>query len=79
VRWFMISPGWSWTHQGLSASVFFFFFAVLGFELRAYTLSHSASPFWCWFFFFLDKVSLTIYLPGLALNHNLPDLCLLGS
>jgi hypothetical protein len=25
---------------------FFFFFAVLGFELRAYTLSHSSSPFW---------------------------------
>jgi hypothetical protein len=24
---------------------FFFFFAVLGFELRAYTLSHSTSPF----------------------------------
>jgi hypothetical protein len=28
---------------------FFFFFAVLGFELKAYTLSHSTSPF----FFFL--------------------------
>jgi hypothetical protein len=24
---------------------FFFFFVVLGFELRAYTLSHSTSPF----------------------------------
>jgi hypothetical protein len=24
---------------------FFFFFVVLGFELKAYTLSHSASPF----------------------------------
>jgi hypothetical protein len=24
---------------------FFFFFAVLGFELKAYTLSHSSSPF----------------------------------
>jgi hypothetical protein len=24
---------------------FFFFFAVLGFELRTYTLSHSTSPF----------------------------------
>jgi hypothetical protein len=25
--------------------IFFFFFAVLGLELRAYTLSHSTSPF----------------------------------
>jgi hypothetical protein len=25
--------------------VFFFFFIVLGLELRAYTLSHSTSPF----------------------------------
>jgi hypothetical protein len=24
---------------------FFFFFVVLGFELRAYTLNHSTSPF----------------------------------
>jgi hypothetical protein len=30
----------------LSLSLFFFFFfPVLGFELRAYTLSHSTSPF----------------------------------
>jgi hypothetical protein len=26
-------------------SFFYFFFAVLGFELRVYTLSHSTSPF----------------------------------
>jgi hypothetical protein len=29
---------------------FFFFFAVLGSELRAYTLSHSTNPFLCWVF-----------------------------
>jgi hypothetical protein len=27
------------------SSYYLFIFAVLGFELRAYTLSHSASPF----------------------------------
>jgi hypothetical protein len=40
---------------------FFFFFAVLGFELRAYTLSHSASPFCDGFF--QDRISQTI-CPG---------------
>jgi hypothetical protein len=30
---------------------FFFFFAVLGFKLRAYTLSHSTSPFFVKVFF----------------------------
>jgi hypothetical protein len=30
---------------GLCANAYFFFFAVLGFEVRAYTLSHSTSPF----------------------------------
>jgi hypothetical protein len=29
---------------------FLFFFAVLGFELGAYTLNYSASPFLCWLF-----------------------------
>jgi hypothetical protein len=33
-----------------SYKLVFFFFEVLGFELRAYTLSHSTSPF-LWFFF----------------------------
>jgi hypothetical protein len=28
-----------------------YLFLVLGFELRAYTLSHSTSPFLCWVFF----------------------------
>jgi hypothetical protein len=36
-----------------------FFFSVLGFELKAYTLSHSISPFFC-DCFFLDRVSKTI-------------------
>jgi hypothetical protein len=76
VRWFMISPGWSWTHQGLSASVFFFFFAVLGFELRAYTLSHSTSPYLRWVFW--DRVSWTICL-RLTLNLDPCDLYLLSS
>jgi hypothetical protein len=31
--------------------VWFGFFAVVGFELRAYTLSHSTSPFCCEEFF----------------------------
>jgi hypothetical protein len=39
------------------------------FELKAYTLSHSTSPF-LWFFFFLDRVWRTL-CPGLALNHIL--------
>jgi hypothetical protein len=30
---------------------YFILFAVLGFELRAYTLSHSTSPFFCDAFF----------------------------
>jgi hypothetical protein len=30
--------------------VFFFFFAVLGLELRTYTLSHSTAPFMMVFF-----------------------------
>jgi hypothetical protein len=28
------------------AFIYYLFIAVLGFELRAYTLSHSTSPFW---------------------------------
>jgi hypothetical protein len=41
----------------------FFFFAVLGFELRAYTLSYSISPFCDFFFSFQDRVLWTI-CPG---------------
>jgi hypothetical protein len=51
----------------------FFFFVVLGLELRAYTLSHSTSPF-------LEKGFLIKKpLPGLASNCDPPDLCLLSS
>jgi hypothetical protein len=46
---------------GLLKTYSFFFFVVLEFELRAYTLSHSTSFFWCViFFFFQDRVSGTI-------------------
>jgi hypothetical protein len=38
-----------------------------GFELRAYTLSHSTSPFFVKFFFFFLK-RLANCLPGLASN-----------
>jgi hypothetical protein len=44
---------------------------MLRFELRAYTLSHSTSPFL--------REGLTNYLPRLALNLGPPDLCLLSS
>jgi hypothetical protein len=47
-------------------SYLFFFFLVLGLELRAYTLSHSTSPFFCdgflVLFFFQDRVLWTIFL-----------------
>jgi hypothetical protein len=31
--------------------IYLFIFVVLGLELRAFTLSHSTSPFFCWIFF----------------------------
>jgi hypothetical protein len=34
------------SHSNFRIVFFFFFFVVLGFELRAYTLSHSTSPFY---------------------------------
>jgi hypothetical protein len=40
----------------------FFFFVVLGFELRAYTFGRFASPF-MWWFYFQDRVSWT-FCPG---------------
>jgi hypothetical protein len=46
-----------------------FFFAVLGFELRAFT-----SPFLGWVFL---RYGLMKYLPRLALNLDPPDLSLL--
>jgi hypothetical protein len=49
---------------------------VPGLELRAYTLSHSTSPFCVRYF--RDRVLWT-YLPRLALVLGPPDLCLLSS
>jgi hypothetical protein len=51
--------------------LFCLFFAVLGFELRAYTLNHSTRPF-CGGFF-QDRVSQLFALDWL------PDLCFLSS
>jgi hypothetical protein len=62
------------------AKMLYFFFlcvcVVLGFELRPYTLSHSTSPFFVKGFL---RSGLANYLPGLALNLDPPDLCLLSS
>jgi hypothetical protein len=52
-----------------------FSFCGTGLELRAYTLSHSASPFFVWWVFF--KIG-SWELFGLASNHN-PGVCLLSS
>jgi hypothetical protein len=46
------------------------------FELRAYTLSYSTSPFFVLGFF---KIGAHELFAGLALNHDPPDLCLLSS
>jgi hypothetical protein len=51
--------------------------AVLGFELRAYTLSYSASPFLVMVFFEIGSHEL--FCPGLASNCDPPDLYLLTS
>jgi hypothetical protein len=50
---------------------FFFFSAVLGFELRTYTLTTLPTLFW--------DGGLTNCVPGLAWNLNPSDLCLLRS
>jgi hypothetical protein len=49
---------------------------VLGLELRAFTLSHSTSPIFYEVFFDIGSSN---YLFELALNLDLPDLCLLSS
>jgi hypothetical protein len=69
----VLSTKWSTNHFSLYLTSYFvigpfFFFLVLGLELRAYTLSQSAIPF-LWRVFQAN-------LPGLALNRDLPDLCL---
>jgi hypothetical protein len=54
----------------------YLFIAVLGFELRAFTSSHSASPFlWC----VILREGLENCLPELTSKHDPPDLCLLSS
>jgi hypothetical protein len=58
--------------------LFIYLFAVLGFELRAYTLSHFTSPFYDGFFFF-EIGSRELFFSGLTLNLVPPDLCLLSS
>jgi hypothetical protein len=51
-------------------------FAVLGLELRAYTLSYST----CLFLVMgVLEIGFANYLPRLALNLDSPDLCLLSS
>jgi hypothetical protein len=55
---------------------FFFFLVVLGFELRAYTLSHSTSPFCDGLF---SKIETHKLFAQLASNCDPPDLCLLTS
>jgi hypothetical protein len=54
---------------------FFFFFVVLGFELRAYTLSHSINSFLVKGIFKIESREL---FASAASNCNLPDLCLLS-
>jgi hypothetical protein len=65
-----------------SGEVFSSFFKkileVLGFELRAYTLSHSASPP-LHFVLGIFEIGLPNYLLGLDLNHDPLDLCHLSS
>jgi hypothetical protein len=64
--------------------VLFFVLVALLFEFRAssligrhfYHLSHSFSPFLWWVF---SRQGLKYYLPRLASNQYLPDLCLLSS
>jgi hypothetical protein len=53
----------------------------MGFELRAYTLSHSTSPFMIFIYLFIYfwRLGFLNYLPGLASHCDPPDLCLLSS
>jgi hypothetical protein len=53
----------------------FFFFVVLGFELRALPLESLHQSFSVKGFFEIWS----LYLPGLALNRDPPDHCLLSS
>jgi hypothetical protein len=64
------------TCKHLSFLFFSSVFVVQEFELRAYALSHSTSPF-LWRVFW-DRVSRN-YFPSLASNFDPPFLCLLSS
>jgi hypothetical protein len=54
--------------------IFFWWERVLEYEPRAYTLSHSTSPFFVLGFF---KIGSRKLFAGLVLNYDTPDLCLL--
>jgi hypothetical protein len=56
--------------------LFIYFFTVQGFELKDYTLSHSASPFFVMSFFEIESWELFALVGS---NHSPPDLCLLNS
>jgi hypothetical protein len=56
---------------GGTLAVFLLFLMVLGFELRAYTLSRSPSPLLEWDFW---RQGLRNCFPGLSLNLDPPDL-----
>jgi hypothetical protein len=53
-----------------------FVFSVVGLELRAYTLSHSTSPFGEMDFF---KIGFYKLFPQAGFKPDPPDLCLLSS
>jgi hypothetical protein len=63
-------------YQTIKEWLFFFFLAVLGFGLRAYTLSHSTSPVFVKGFFEIGSQELVVQV---ASNLDPPDLCLLSS
>jgi hypothetical protein len=70
-----------WKNELKCKYIFFFFFkciyfAVLEFELRALTLSHSTSPFFVVGFL---RYGLEKYFLGLASNGDPSDLCLPSS
>jgi hypothetical protein len=54
------------------------FFAVLGFQLGAYTLRHSISPFFVMGFFFFEIGSQELFAWA-GFEPHPPDLCLLSS
>jgi hypothetical protein len=60
----------------LKICLFIYLFAVLRFELRASTLSHSTSPFFVMGFF---KIGSHKLFAQLASNYDPPDLCLLSN